>query len=270
MDTQKNQFTEYHQYLETYKPKITDAMRENLPLAPTHIETQFNTALEYVLFGDDRRLHSILTLLGAELVEGKASEILPTAVAVEFIYRSGLVFEDLLIKNVMRNEKDTLHEKFGQEVAVLVGLGLLNAAYPLVFVNHTGMPENAFAAHAEIVECVGATGFVGGLAIESELVESVGGTKNLEPDSIRRSKDSAIIRLAMRLGAILSGANYLELANLSRFAELFSDAYQLSDNSFELNSKIDEAKRVLIENFPSNEARSSMIQLTESLLENKV
>ena len=103
------------------------------------------------------------------------------------------------------------------------------------------------------------------------------------------------MRLALRVGAILAGANYLELAHLSRFAELLGDAYQLSDDLIDLEEDgelfetqktfaisegqsaarlklktiVDEAKRVLIENFPSNDARSCLIQLTDYLAERK-
>ncbi|MGI8542761.1 MAG: hypothetical protein ACR2MD_04700 [Aridibacter sp.] len=37
----------------------------------------------------------------------------------------------------------------------------------------------------------------------------------------------------------------------------------------QLNSTVDEVKRVLVKNFPSNEAHSCMIQLTENLAEKK-
>ncbi|MGI8670449.1 MAG: polyprenyl synthetase family protein [Aridibacter sp.] len=273
MEIKKNESAEFEQYCETYKPLIEKGLRENLPVAPTHIETQFKTALEYALFQGEMRLRPILTLLGAELVEGKAEDVLSAAVAVEFVYASSLVFEDLFAKNEIRNGRESLHRKFGDDLAMLVGIGFLNAAYPLVFVNHSGMPERAMTAHSEIVECVGAAGLVGGQTIEISLETSVGGSKNqeLETESLRNLKTSAIIRLSLRLGAILSGANYMELANLSRFAELLGDAYQMSDefgdSNINLSSTVDEAKRVLIENFPSNEARSCLIQLTESLIE---
>ena len=102
------------------------------------------------------------------------------------------------------------------------------------------------------------------------------------------------MRLSLRVGAILAGAGYMELAQLSRFAELLGDAYQLSDDlldleedgeifaekHFALNQKetaqvklksiIEDAKQILVENFPSNEARICLIQLTDYLAKRKV
>jgi geranylgeranyl diphosphate synthase type II len=239
-------------------------------------------------------------LLGAELVGGKSDLVLPPAVAVEFVHTSSLIFDDLpCMDNANeRRGKTSLHEKFGEGLAVLVAVGFLNASYGLVFVNHREMPERAMQAHLEIVECVGAAGMVGGQSIDLALAKGAGVIKHsdFETESIRNLKTSALMRLALRIGAILAGANYLELANLSRFAELLGDAYQLSDDLidfeedgelFETNKTfainegqdsarlklktiVEEAKRVLIENFPSNEARSCLIQLTDYLAERKV
>jgi len=195
-----------------------------------------------------------------------------------------------------RRGKTSLHEQFGEGLAILVAVGFLNAAYGLVFVNHNGMPERAMQAHAEIVECVGAAGMVGGQSVDLALATSAGANDNsdYESESIRNLKTSALMRLALRVGAILAGANYLELAQLSRFAELLGDGYQLSDDLIDLEEDgeifrgnktfaiqeqnaaqvklktiIEEAKRILIDNFPSNEARSCLIQLTDYLAERK-
>ena len=292
--------TDLRLYVERQKPQIENALLEHLPLAPASIETQFNEATRYALFSGGKRLRPVLTLLGAELVGGKSDLVLPPAVAVEFVHTSSLIFDDLpCMDNANeRRGKTSLHEKFGEGLAVLVAIGFLNASYGLVFANHREMPERAMQAHAEIVECVGAAGMVGGQSIDLALAKGAGVIKHsdFETESIRNLKTSALMRLALRIGAILAGANYLELANLSRFAELLGDAYQLSDDlidfeedgelfetnkTFAINEGQDsarlklktivkEAKRVLIENFPSNEARSCLIQLTDYLAERKV
>jgi geranylgeranyl diphosphate synthase type II len=195
-----------------------------------------------------------------------------------------------------RRGKTSLHEKFGEGLAVLVAIGFLNAAYSLVFVNHTGIPERAMAAHAEIVECVGASGMVGGQSVDLALATGAGANNNQDyaSESVRNLKTSALIRLALRTGAILAGANYFELAQLSRYTELLGDAYQLSDDLIDaeedeeifagsktyaiqqqeaaqrrLKAIIEEAKRILVDNFPMNESRACLIQLTDYMAERK-
>ena len=156
------------QYVAAYKTPIEKSLREFLPLAPPHIESEFNAAIEYALFPGGKRLRPVLTLLGAEIVGGGAESVLPSAIAVEFIHSSSLIFDDLpaMDNSRTRRGKPALHEKYSQGLAILVALGLLNAAYGLVFVNHSNLPERALRAHAEVVECVGAGGMVGGQSID--------------------------------------------------------------------------------------------------------
>lgn len=301
MEKQTENLNELWQYVEKYRPQIENNLREHLPLAPPHIETQFNEAVEYALFSGGKRLRPVLTLLGAELFGGKAEIILPSAAAGEFIHTSSLIFDDLpcMDNAPQRRGKTSLHEKFGEGLAILVAIGFLNASYGLVFVNHNGLPERAMQAHAEIVECIGASGMIGGQSVDLALAKGANSGEYTADDynseSVRNLKTSALMRLALRVGAILAGANYLELAQLSRFAGMLGDAYQLSDDlidleedgeifaekTFALNqttesaqlklkSIVEDAKRLLIENFPSSEARTCLIQLTDYLAERKV
>jgi geranylgeranyl diphosphate synthase type II len=299
VQSQQTDIADLWQYVERTKPQIETALQEFLPLAPPEIETEFNKAIEYALFPGGKRLRPVLTLLGAELVGGKAESVLPAAIAVEYIHTSSLIFDDLpAMDNASeRRGKKSLHVHFGEGLSLLVGIAFLNASYGLVFVNHVSMPERAIAAHAEIVECVGACGMVGGQSLDLALAKgngALGETKNYADESVRNLKTSALMRLALRIGAILAGADYVELNVLSRFAELLGDAYQLSDDLIDLeedgalfNQKtfalgsdadsshrqlrllIEEAKRILVENFPASEARSCLVQLTDYLANRK-
>ncbi len=297
MKKQTETQAELWQYVERHRPQIEKSLREFLPLAPPKIETKFNEAVEYALFSGGKRLRPVLTLLGAELFGGKPEIVVPAAVAGEFIHTSSLIFDDLpcMDNSSERRGKTSLHEEFGEGLAILVAIGFLNAAYGLVFVNHVGQPERAIRAHAEIVECVGAAGMLGGQSVDLALAKGAGVNESSSEDfeSVRNLKTSALMCLSLRVGAILAGANYFELAHLSRFAELLGDAYQLSDDlidleedseifaekhfalaeqesaQLKLKSKVEEAKRILIENLPPNEARICLLQLTDYLTKRK-
>ncbi len=285
-------------YVERHKPAIEKSLREFLPLAPMKIETRFNEAIEYALFSGGKRLRPVLTLLGAELFGGKPETILPAAAAVEFIHTSSLIFDDLpcMDNAPERRGVTSLHEKFGEGLAVLVGIGFLNAAYGLIFVNHANLPERAMLAHHEIVECVGASGMLGGQSVDLALAKGAGDASNYDYESVRNLKTSALMRLSLRVGAILAGANQIDLAKLSRFAEHLGDAYQLSDDLIDLEEDtkifsdeqktfaieqgrdsanrrlrkiVENAKEILTGNFAPSESRGCLIQLTDYLAERK-
>ena len=78
---------------------------------------------------------------------------------------------------------------------------------------------------------------VGGQALDLAIVKN----EFHEPhkfESLRNLKTSALMRMALRLGAILAGANENQLNALSDFAALLGDAYQTSDDLLDLNEDL--------------------------------
>lgn len=238
-----NKTADLWRYVGKVKPHIEKSLHENLPLAPAALGTDFNEALAYALFPGGKRLRPVLTLLAAELVGGEREKVLPAAAAVEFVHTSSLIFDDLPCMDDAdeRRGKSCLHQKFGEGNAVLVALGLLNASYNLVFAgveNDCMMCATAaIKAHRELTECIGAAGMVGGQSIDLAIAKSDGFDAD-RFETLKNLKTSALMRMALRLGAILSGANENQLKALSRFAELLGDAYQTSDDLLDLQEDL--------------------------------
>ncbi len=277
-------------FVEKHKPVIDSTLKENLPLAPMMIETQFNEAVQYAAFPGGKRLRPVLTLLGAELFGGKAEKVLNAASAVEFIHTSSLIFDDLpsMDDSAERRRKLSLHKKFGNGLSTLVAIGFLNQAYKLAILDAGGVRRRSADAVMEIVDCVGPGGMIGGQSVDLKLREVAackvcsaniaGGVLNL--------KTSSLIRLALRLGAVLSGANGEQLESLSRFAESLGQAYQISDDIIDLSqdtapngmafstnitdspeenlsAQAARAKAVLFDSFAPCEARDHLSELVD-------
>ena len=215
-------------YVAQARPGVERALERYLPVAPPRVPSAFNEAARYALFPGGKRLRPVLTLLGAELVGGAAAEALPAACAVEFVHTSSLIFDDLpcMDNAAARRGRESLHAKYGEGLAILVALAFLNAAYGLVLTELNGDAAQGLAAHRELVDCIGERGMVAG--------QSVDLANNNAPESARNLKTSALMRLALRVGALRSGANAGQLAALSRYAELMGDAYQISDDVLDL------------------------------------
>jgi len=301
MENDTENFTALRDYVERHKPHIENALREHLPFAPAKIETKFNGAVEYALFSGGKRLRPILTLLGAELFGARVETVLAAACAVEFIHTSSLIFDDLpsMDNASERRGQTSLHERFGEGLSILVAIGFLNSAYGLVFAGQENQPELAIAAHWEIVECVGAAGMLGGQSIDLAMAASTSEFPKQNSvgdyESIKNLKTSALMRLAVRLGAIQAGAPQEKLDALLRFANLLGDAYQLSDDLIDLREDaeifgaaktfaneqgeaaararlenlINKAKLILTENFPASEARVCLMETADYLAERK-
>ncbi|MBK8464563.1 MAG: polyprenyl synthetase family protein [Chloracidobacterium sp.] len=283
-------------FVEKHRPVIDSCLEKNLPLAPALIDTKFNEAVRYAAFPGGKRLRPVLTLLSAELFGGKAKNFLNAATAVEFIHTSSLIFDDMpaMDDSAERRGKSSLHEKFGNGLSTLVAIGFLNQAYKLAMLDAGGERRRSADAVLEIVDCVGPAGMIGGQSVDLKLREVVecnicsaniaGGVLNL--------KTSSLIRLALRLGAILSGAREEQLETLSLFAESLGQAYQISDDIIDLsqdtapNGKAFSvnitdspeqslsaaarlAKTILTDNFAASEARDHLCELVEYVARRK-
>lgn len=277
-------------YVARSRPQIEAALEGNLPTAPPAVETRFNEAVKYAVFPGGKRLRPVLTLLGAELFGGRPETVMNAAAAVEYIHTSSLIFDDLpcMDDSPSRRGKLSLHEKFGEGLATLVAIGFLNQSYQLVTIDGNGSVDRSVRAIREIVECVGPGGMVGGQSVDLMIATSnecrlcsrtkFGGVLNL--------KTSALVRLSLRLGAILSGGGDKEIAALSDFADALGHAYQISDDltdmqqdaiAFEtgtreseeerlaaaLAKQADRSRAVLNENFSDSAARAMLLELVD-------
>lgn len=218
-------------YVDAVRPELERALMDYLPTAPAPVSSNFNDALRYALFPGGKRLRPVLTMIGAELVGGRRRDVLAAAAAVEYVHTSSLIFDDLpcMDNAIERRGLDAMHLRYGEGLAVLVALALLNASYGLVFAN--GHEERrCVQAHRELVESIGTSGMVTGQTVD---LSDAAGCDGFDP--VRNLKTSALMSLSLRLGAILSGADARQLAALSRFAELIGQAYQISDDVIDLD-----------------------------------
>ena len=87
-------------------------------------------AMEYSLLAGGKRLRAVLLLAACESIGGDAAKALPFACALEMIHTYSLIHDDLpaMDNDDLRRGQLTNHRKFGEDVAILAGDGLLSAA----------------------------------------------------------------------------------------------------------------------------------------------
>jgi len=292
MTSKKSEHAELWTYLELHREAIEKELRARVPKAPPEVATNFNQAAEYVLFSGGKRLRPVLTLLGSEIVGGAADLVLPAAVASEFIHTSSLIFDDLpsMDNAPERRGIESLHSKFGEGLAVLVGLAFLNESYGLVHQCVGASLENRALAVKETVDCIGPGGMIGGQAVDLAVARDEKGER--APEEIRNLKTSALMRLTLVVGAILGGAERKQAEALRAFAIALGEAYQLSDDILDLQedseifsgdsktmgleegveklkvtlaAKVEDSKSILIASFPESTPRTCLLQLADYL-----
>src|SRR5262249_37770614 len=101
---------------------------------PTARPEPVHQAMHYALTGAGKRVRPVLTLAVADLFGVRSEPVLDLACAVEMVHACSLVLDDLPAMDdaALRRGRPTVHRAFGENVALLAALALLNRAYALV------------------------------------------------------------------------------------------------------------------------------------------
>ena len=188
-------------------------------------------SMRYSLLAGGKRLRPLLTLATIEALGADATPALPAACAVEFIHTQSLVHDDLpaMDDDDLRRGQPTNHVVYGEAQAILAGDAMLAWAFailagPLA----TRYPaDRCLAAVHELAEAT-VVGMVSGQVVD---VASEG--QDIDAATltyIHAHKTGALIRAAVRLGAILAGASPDQRAALDRYADALGLAFQIADD----------------------------------------
>jgi geranylgeranyl diphosphate synthase type II len=205
--------------LKAVQTTIEASLRTHLPRSNRSLGGQLDKALEYAVFSGGKRLRPLMTLLGTRVASGSTTEALPAACAVEFVHASSLILDDLPCMDdaALRRGKPTLHEVFGEDIALLAAIALLNQAYAIF----GRTPELI----REATECIGLEGMIGGQSLDLD-PEGAGNVSLTD----RNRKTSALTRLALTAGAIACNAPRDQVSALARTGQCFGEAYQVYDD----------------------------------------
>ncbi|MDR3088551.1 MAG: polyprenyl synthetase family protein [Desulfobulbaceae bacterium] len=205
------------------------------PLAD-HIES-----MRYSLFAGGKRIRPILCLTTARALneaDDTQKALLPTACALEYIHTYSLIHDDLpaMDNDSLRRGQPTNHVRFGEAQAILAGDGLLTDAFALV--TRTQKPALPLAATLaiiqEIANAAGSFGMVGGQALDIANERRHISLELLQ--TIHRYKTGALIRCAVRCGAIGAGASAAQLAALDAYGRHIGLGFQIVDDLLDSTS----------------------------------
>ena len=188
------------------------------------------SSMEYSLMAGGKRLRPILLMAAAEAVGGRGEEYLTSACAIEMIHTYSLIHDDLpaMDNDDYRRGKLTNHKVYGAGMATLAGDALLTLAFEVLLRQHGVSDAVKLTVLREVSEAAGAKGMVGGQAMD---LGAEGQQVNII--TLRRmhmGKTGALFRAAVRAGAILASGDAAELVSLTRYAESFGLAFQITDD----------------------------------------
>ncbi|MBP7127293.1 polyprenyl synthetase family protein [Myxococcota bacterium] len=197
-------------------------------------------AAAWSLLGPGKRLRPLLLLSTRRLFPGEGPDPLPAACALEMIHCYSLIHDDLpaMDDDDLRRGRPTCHRRHGEALAILAGDALLTEAFAWMGRAYRESPEIGIRVIAEMAAAAGAEGMVGGQVRD---VLWTGRTLSREElELVHRGKTGALIRAAMRCGAILGGADAGMLDRLTRCGERLGMAFQVMDDVLDVTATPEE------------------------------
>lgn len=180
--------------------------------------------LDYILSLGGKRIRPALTLMAAELSGGNITDALPAAFAVEVFHNFSLMHDDIMDAAPLRRGQPTVHERSDINTAILSGDAMLIKSYePLLqyeqAVSHqllTGFIATSLAV------CEGQQ-----LDMDFETRDDVDIPQYIE---MITGKTSVLLGEAMRMGAIVGGADQQSQQHAYLFGVNVGIAFQIQDD----------------------------------------
>lgn len=219
------------QYLDSVRSLTDELLERYLPGERTR-PTTLHAAMRYSTLAGGKRLRPILAHAAWEYCQGdpslKEDLIYPAMAALEMVHTYSLIHDDLpcMDDDDLRRGMPTCHKKFDEAVAVLAGDALHVVAFSLMA--GTGSAR----AVQELALAIGTDGMLGGQMAD---VEAEGRPVDREEvEYIHTHKTGMLIRGAVRIGALLAGADQETFERLTRYGERIGLAFQIIDDILDI------------------------------------
>jgi len=230
------------------KVKYIESVLEKFAPTPEKYANTVINAMNYSLMGGGKRLRPLLMFEAYRLFGGEEDVIEPFMAAIEMIHTYSLVHDDLpcMDDDEFRRGRKTTHAVYGEGMAVLAGDALLNFAFETackafdklnVIQDATVSAKRIGSALGILAGKSGVYGMIGGQCADIE-------AENATPDKITEErllfihehKTAALIQNALMVGAILAGANELDIAKIEKVGYNVGLAFQIQDDILDVTS----------------------------------
>lgn len=209
---------------------IIDRRLRVLSPSPQVAPQLLHSAIHYTLLAPGKRLRPMLTLLTSFHFGRRDLLALDCACAIEMVHAASLVMDDLPAMDdaAMRRGQPTLHRQFGEDIALLTSIGLVNLAYGIVASCDGLTAETRVGIARSLSRAVGSNGLVGGQVMDLRLTATEADTRQLE--RVNEWKTGTLFVAAAETGALIANADVRALDSVRDFALELGLAFQIADD----------------------------------------
>lgn len=202
---------------------------------PSLAPHRLHEAMRHAVLGGGKRMRPLLVYATGTLLQAESSRLDAAACAVELVHAYSLVHDDLpaMDDDDLRRGRPTVHVAFDEATAILAGDALQTLAFDVL----ARAPVDAGLRVdwlQTLANASGAAGMCGGQALD---IDATGQQQSLpQLERMHALKTGALIRAAVRMGALGAGASATDLGRLDAFASDLGLAFQVRDDILDVES----------------------------------
>ena len=192
---------------------------------------KLHRAMRHSLLAPGKRIRPVITILTAEALGASCDAALDPACAVEMVHTASLILDDLPFMDdaALRRGQPANHVVFGQDIATLAAVSLLNRAYGVL----ATAPGLNNARRLELVDAlarmIGDDGIVSGQVHDLQLTGQAGAGLG-ELERMAGQKTGALFVAGAAIGAGVAGVSGERLDAVQAFAWDLGLCFQVLDD----------------------------------------
>ena len=211
-------------------------------------------AMDYSVNAGGKRLRPVMMRESYRMFGGEGEEIEPFMAAIEMIHTSSLIHDDLpcMDNDTLRRGKPTAWVKYGYDMAVLAGDGLMIYAFETAAkaLALGADPDRTARSMQILAEKTGIYGMIGGQTVDVELTNQPIPEEKL--DFIYRLKTGALLEASLMIGAVMAGAPEDEVKKMEEVASLVGVAFQIQDDILDVTGSEEELGKPVLSDEKNN------------------
>src|SRR3954467_14741361 len=168
MSAQMSTQPDFRAWMEDVQARTERALERFLP-ASTSVPARLHEAMRYTVLGGGKRVRPLLAYASGALFGADPRALARAAAAVEMIHAYSLVHDDMpcMDDDALRRGKSTVHVKYDEATALLVGDALQSQAFLVLSEgDNSEDPARKLAMLRLLAQASGSAGMCGGQAID--------------------------------------------------------------------------------------------------------
>jgi geranylgeranyl diphosphate synthase, type II len=199
---------------------------------------KLHESVRYSLFADAKRIRPVFTLAVAALLRVAEDQLLDCACTLELVHTSSLILDDLPCMDgaTLRRGKPANHLVFGEDMAILAAMYLLNHAFGILADYKKPLVSPALSSQlvSILARAISSEGIIGGQVVDLA-------SKNIKIDLetlefIHSHKTGALFIASAEMATAFARVREGERQAILNFAKNLGLAFQITDDILDATS----------------------------------